>query len=60
MEREKLTDIQEFKKPSFDIIFEYIPEISKYQMMVVIMGLWANVAGGTIQLAAIILQADPG
>ena len=50
------------KKPSagFDVLFDYIPSISWYQILVVFFGLYLRLPVGAIQFAAVIIQAEPG
>ena len=44
----------------FQIIFDYLPKISFYQAAIVFLTGYCNVAAGSLQLAQIILQANPG
>ena len=47
-------------REGFDVIFDVIPPISLYQILVVFCGIWLSVPAGAIQVAPIVLQADPG
>ena len=44
----------------FDILFDIIPAISLYQIMIGIFSLWVQIPGAAIQVAGVILQAEPG
>ena len=44
----------------FDVLFDYIPSISWYQMSVVLFGLYLRLPVGAIQFAAVVIQAEPG
>ena len=59
-ETEKLDENVSGNGKGFDILFDFIPTISGYQITIVFFGLWLTISAGAIQLAAIILQADPG
>ena len=43
----------------FDVIYDVIPSMSKYQASVVLMALYIRFAAGAIQFAQNILQGDP-
>ena len=43
----------------FDVIYDFIPSMSKYQASVVLMALYIRFAAGSIQFAQNILQGDP-
>ena len=44
----------------FDIIFEVIPPISVFQVSAIFCALWMHIPAGAIQVAPIVLQAEPG
>ena len=47
------------KKLDFTILYDYLPKISAYQVLIVILLGHCNILGGSIQLAQIILQVAP-
>ena len=48
------------KNEDFQIIFDYLPKISGYQIAIVLITAYSEIAAGALQLAQIILQASPG
>ena len=48
------------KNEDFQIIFDYLPKISGYQIAIVLITAYSEIAAGALQLAQIILQAPPG
>ena len=44
----------------FQIIFKYLPKISSYQIVIVLIASYSEIVAGALQLAQIILQAPPG
>lgn len=53
-------EIENEENEDFQIIFDYLPKISFYQAVIVFLTGYCNVAAGSLQLAQIILQANPG
>lgn len=52
-------EIENEENEDFQIIFDYLPKISFYQAVIVFLTGYCNVAAGSLQLAQIILQANP-
>ena len=57
-ETEQLRDDQQ-KSLEFTVLYDYLPDISVYQVIIVILLGWSNILGGSIQFAQIIFQASP-
>ena len=57
-ETEKLRS-DEQKPLEFTVLYEYLPDISLYQVIIVILLGWSNILGGSVQFAQIIFQASP-
>ena len=49
----------EDKKLDFTILYDYLPKISAYQVLIVVLLGHCNILGGSVQLAQIILQVAP-
>ena len=47
------------KKEDFTVLYDYVPSISTYQTLVVVLVAWSNVLAGALQFAQIIFQAAP-
>ena len=58
-ENKKLNSDSNDKKEDFTILYDYLPAISMYQILVFVLVGWSNVLGGAIQFAQIIFQAVP-
>ena len=56
-EKKKLKDETEVLE--FSVLYDYLPDISFYQVLIVILLGWSNILGGSIQFAQIIFQASP-
>ena len=52
--------LEKTERKGFDILFEYIPAISFYQIFVALASFWVEIPGGAIQVGGVILQAPPG
>ena len=52
--------LEKSETKGFDILFEYIPAISLYQIFVALASFWVEIPGGAIQVGGVILQAPPG
>ena len=54
------TEFSTWKRPlDFGILYDYVPSISTYQLLIVVLVGWSNLLGGSIQFAQIIFQASP-
>ena len=58
-EIEPLDTKSEDKKLDFTILYDYLPKISAYQVLIVVLLGHCNILGGSVQLAQIILQVAP-
>ena len=56
-EKKKLNEENEIL--DFSVLFDYLPDISFYQLVIVILLAWSDVLAGSIQFAQIIFQASP-
>ena len=52
--------LEKSERKGFDILFDYIPAISVYQIFVALASFWVEIPGGAIQVGGVILQAPPG
>ena len=56
-EKKKLNDEDEIL--DFSVLYDYLPDVSFYQLVIVILLAWSDILGGSIQFAQIIFQASP-